>query len=67
MRQVRLGDLKVLPALIPALKTLFAEDLEEMEERRERRELRQKRTSAGDAGQEHDASVVLHAKRLKSS
>ncbi|XP_019745505.1 zinc phosphodiesterase ELAC protein 2 [Hippocampus comes] len=65
--RVRLGDLKVLPALIPALKTLFAEDLEEMEERRERRELRQKRTSDGDFGQEHDTAVVLHAKRLKSS
>ncbi|XP_049600942.1 zinc phosphodiesterase ELAC protein 2 [Syngnathus scovelli] len=67
--RVRLGDLKILPSLIPALKTLFAEELEEMEERRERRELKQKRTtlSDGDTGQENDASGVLHAKRLKSS
>ncbi|XP_057673792.1 zinc phosphodiesterase ELAC protein 2 isoform X2 [Corythoichthys intestinalis] len=39
--RVRLGDLKVLPGLTPALKTLFAVELEEMEERRERREQRQ--------------------------
>lgn len=38
--QIRFGDLKILPRLIPALKTLFAEEIEEMEERRDKRELR---------------------------
>ncbi|XP_077415133.1 zinc phosphodiesterase ELAC protein 2 isoform X2 [Vanacampus margaritifer] len=64
--RVRLGDLKVLPTLIPALKTLFAEELEEMDQRRERRELKQKWT-ASDADQEDNDSAVLHTKRLKSS
>ncbi|XP_077387185.1 zinc phosphodiesterase ELAC protein 2 [Festucalex cinctus] len=64
--RVRLRDLKVLPTLIPALKTLFAEELEEMEERRERRELKQKWTTS-DADHDDDAAAVLHTKRLKSS
>ena len=38
--QIRFGDLKILPRLIPALKTLFAEEIGEMEERRDKRELR---------------------------
>uniref|UniRef100_A0A671X356 Zinc phosphodiesterase ELAC protein 2 n=1 Tax=Sparus aurata TaxID=8175 RepID=A0A671X356_SPAAU len=38
--RIRFGDLKILPRLIPALKTLFAEEIEEMEERRDKRELR---------------------------
>ncbi|XP_072298787.1 zinc phosphodiesterase ELAC protein 2 [Eucyclogobius newberryi] len=42
--KVRFRDLQLLPALTPALKTLFAEDLSEMEEERERRELRNPRT-----------------------
>lgn len=41
--QIRFGDFKILPKLIPALKTLFADVLDEMEERRERRELRNPR------------------------
>ncbi|XP_078257062.1 zinc phosphodiesterase ELAC protein 2 isoform X2 [Rhinoraja longicauda] len=39
--RVRFGDFKVVPKLIPSLKTLFADEIEEMEERREKRELRQ--------------------------
>uniref|UniRef100_A0A4W6E6A3 Zinc phosphodiesterase ELAC protein 2 n=1 Tax=Lates calcarifer TaxID=8187 RepID=A0A4W6E6A3_LATCA len=39
--RIRFGDLKILPRLIPAVKTLFADDIEEMEERRERRERRE--------------------------
>ncbi|XP_072098212.1 zinc phosphodiesterase ELAC protein 2 [Mobula birostris] len=39
--RVRFADFKVLPKLIPSLKTLFADEIEEMEERREKRELRQ--------------------------
>uniref|UniRef100_A0A3Q2CC61 Zinc phosphodiesterase ELAC protein 2 n=1 Tax=Cyprinodon variegatus TaxID=28743 RepID=A0A3Q2CC61_CYPVA len=42
-------DFKTLPKLIPALKTLFAEELEEMEERRERRELRNPKGVSNDA------------------
>ena len=38
--QICRRDFRTLPRLIPALKTLFAEEIEEMEERRERRELR---------------------------
>ncbi|MED6240045.1 Zinc phosphodiesterase ELAC protein 2 [Ataeniobius toweri] len=41
-------DFKILPKLIPALKTLFAEELEEMEERREKRELRNPRGSSNE-------------------
>uniref|UniRef100_A0A7N8WLQ1 Zinc phosphodiesterase ELAC protein 2 n=1 Tax=Mastacembelus armatus TaxID=205130 RepID=A0A7N8WLQ1_9TELE len=44
--RIRFGDVKILPRLIPALKTLFAEDIGEMEERRERRELRHARESS---------------------
>ncbi|MEQ2167117.1 hypothetical protein GOODEAATRI_000851 [Goodea atripinnis] len=45
-------DFKILPKLIPALKTLFAEELEEMEERREKRELRNPRGSSNEVGSE---------------
>ncbi|XP_054463315.1 zinc phosphodiesterase ELAC protein 2 [Anoplopoma fimbria] len=41
--RIGFGDFKILPRLIPALKTLFAEEIGEMEERRERRELRNPR------------------------
>ncbi|XP_071321186.1 zinc phosphodiesterase ELAC protein 2 isoform X2 [Trachinotus anak] len=44
--RIRYTDFKILPRLIPALKTLFAEAIEEMEERRERRELRYPRGSS---------------------
>uniref|UniRef100_A0A8C2WPS4 Zinc phosphodiesterase ELAC protein 2 n=1 Tax=Cyclopterus lumpus TaxID=8103 RepID=A0A8C2WPS4_CYCLU len=44
--QICFGDFKTLPRLIPALKTLFAEEIGEMEGRREKRELRQPRGSA---------------------
>ncbi|XP_061557276.1 zinc phosphodiesterase ELAC protein 2 [Phycodurus eques] len=80
--RVCLRDLKVLPGLIPALKTLFAVELEEMEERRERRELKQQKwattsdgnaelmdgdTSRGAKRDQADDSSALHTKRLKSS
>ncbi|XP_061702705.1 zinc phosphodiesterase ELAC protein 2 isoform X2 [Syngnathoides biaculeatus] len=80
--RVCLRDLKILPGLIPALKTLFAEELEEMEERRERRELKQQKlatTSDGNAElidgdssrcakrEQVDDASALHTKRLKSS
>ncbi|XP_034151540.1 zinc phosphodiesterase ELAC protein 2 isoform X2 [Esox lucius] len=39
--RIRFGDFKILPRLIPPLKSLFAEEIGEMEERREKRELRQ--------------------------
>nr|XP_057904407.1 zinc phosphodiesterase ELAC protein 2 isoform X3 [Doryrhamphus excisus] len=76
--RVRLGDLKVLPGLVPALKSLFAEELEEMEERRERRELKQQRAVDSDvtvemkevqrghgAKRDQEDAVTLESKRLK--
>ncbi|KAM7387533.1 hypothetical protein PAMA_009920 [Pampus argenteus] len=54
-------DFKILPRLIPALKTLFAEDIGEMEERRERRELKLCRESGFYVNSEQktsDAAVV---------
>lgn len=72
--QVHFGHFKILPRLIPALKTLFAEEIGEMEERRERRELRHPR--GGDAtrpvkrDQEEEAAAAAHdveTKRLRRS
>lgn len=51
--QIRVGDFRVLPRLIPPLKALFADEIEEMQERRGRRELRVKGLAQepnGDAG-----------------
>ncbi|XP_020496658.2 zinc phosphodiesterase ELAC protein 2 [Labrus bergylta] len=45
--RIRFGDFKILPGLSPALKALFADEIEEMEERREKRELRQPRGGGG--------------------
>ncbi|XP_061837458.1 zinc phosphodiesterase ELAC protein 2 isoform X3 [Nerophis lumbriciformis] len=74
--RVRPGHLKVLPRLIPALKTLFAEELEEMEERRERRELKQQRAGYSDkpkevqmgrgAKRDQEYAATPENKRLKS-
>ncbi|XP_022595167.1 zinc phosphodiesterase ELAC protein 2 [Seriola dumerili] len=50
--RVRCGDFKILPRLIPALKTLFAEEIGGMEERRERRELRHPRGSSSEGNSE---------------
>ncbi|XP_072225105.1 zinc phosphodiesterase ELAC protein 2 [Leuresthes tenuis] len=74
------GDFKILPKLIPALKTLFAEELGEMEERREKRELRNPRGSGAQAAggafelgrgakrdQEEAATHSVDAKKLKTS
>lgn len=75
--QIRFGHFKILPRLIPALKTLFAEEIGEMEERRERRELRhprgtgeQKTTDAGRRAKRDQQEAPTHdveTKRLKSS
>lgn len=75
--QVHLGNFKILPKLIPALKTLFAEEIGEMEERRERRELRHLRGSSelkmSDMGrcakrdQQEATTHDVETKRLKTS
>ncbi|KAI3359484.1 hypothetical protein L3Q82_013880 [Scortum barcoo] len=80
--RIRFGDFKILPRLIPALKTLFAEDIEEMEERRERRELKHSRGGGWEASSERTTADVergakrdqeeaetqdVEAKRLKTS
>ncbi|KAJ4931668.1 hypothetical protein JOQ06_010109 [Pogonophryne albipinna] len=62
-------DFKILPRLIPALKTLFAEDIGEMEERRE---LRNPRGSSSEASSEQKmadegrAPRSVETKRLKT-
>uniref|UniRef100_A0A665TAZ6 Zinc phosphodiesterase ELAC protein 2 n=1 Tax=Echeneis naucrates TaxID=173247 RepID=A0A665TAZ6_ECHNA len=70
------GDLKILPRLIPALKTLFAEEIEEMEERREKRELKHPRGSSSERNmtgraakreQEEAATHIVETKRQKTS
>ncbi|XP_063759074.1 zinc phosphodiesterase ELAC protein 2 isoform X2 [Eleginops maclovinus] len=62
--RMRFGDFKILPRLIPALKTLFAEDIGEMEERREKRELRNPRGSSSEApGEQKTADAGKGAKR----
>lgn len=80
--QIGFGDFKILPRLIPALKTLFAEEIGEMEERRERRELRHPRGSSSEGSseqkttdvgrsvkrdQEETATNSTQTKRLKTS
>ncbi|KAK7938729.1 hypothetical protein WMY93_002055 [Mugilogobius chulae] len=73
--KVRFGHLKLLPALTPALKALFAEDLTEMEEERERRELRNPKPQKSDdlqtaGGAKREADTVTtetQNKRLKAS
>ncbi|KAM9345998.1 zinc phosphodiesterase ELAC protein 2 [Symphorus nematophorus] len=81
--RIRFGDFKILPRLIPALKTLFAEEIGEMEERRERRELRNLRGGSGfelnsepktsdvsraaKRDQEEAATHYVETKRLKTS
>lgn len=52
--RTRFGDFKILPKLVPALKTLFAEVIGEMEERRERRELRNLRESSSEMNSEQN-------------
>lgn len=80
--RTRFGDFKILPKLIPALKTLFAEEIGEMEERRERRELKNPRGSSSEVNseqttadesrgakrdQEEAAAHNVEMKRLKMS
>uniref|UniRef100_A0A3P8TN26 Zinc phosphodiesterase ELAC protein 2 n=1 Tax=Amphiprion percula TaxID=161767 RepID=A0A3P8TN26_AMPPE len=61
------GDFKILPKLIPALKTLFAEEIGEMEERREKREMRNPRGSgahwAGEPKTSGGSEIDRGAKR----
>ncbi|XP_035768491.1 zinc phosphodiesterase ELAC protein 2 [Neolamprologus brichardi] len=81
--RIRFDDSKIIPKLIPALKTLFAEELGEMEERRERREMRYPRGSSSEVTSEHktgapdvgrgakrdqeETAAHVETKRLKSS
>ncbi|XP_019115990.1 zinc phosphodiesterase ELAC protein 2 [Larimichthys crocea] len=73
--RIRFGDFKILPKLIPALKTLFAEEIGEMEERRERRELRHPKGSvemadtsrAAKRDQEGAPTHAVETKRLRTS
>lgn len=80
--QIRFGDFKTLPRLIPALQTLFAADIGEMEERREKRELKnsrgsgfdlnneqQQQTSGGTKRDQEEAATThyVETKRLKTS
>lgn len=81
--QIRFDDSKIIPKLIPALKTLFAEELGEMEERRERREMRYPRGSSSEVTSEHktgapdvgrgakrdqeETAAHVETKRLKTS
>uniref|UniRef100_A0AAX7VYA0 Zinc phosphodiesterase ELAC protein 2 n=1 Tax=Astatotilapia calliptera TaxID=8154 RepID=A0AAX7VYA0_ASTCA len=81
--RIRFDDSKIIPKLIPALKTLFAEELGEMEERRERREMRYPRGSSSEVTSEHktgapdvgrgakrdqeETAAHVETKRLKTS
>ncbi|KAM9780012.1 zinc phosphodiesterase ELAC protein 2 [Neosynchiropus ocellatus] len=71
--RIPLADLKSVPKLIPALKTLFAEEIEAMEERRGRRELKQMASSGSllELGLKRDpepsSDVEEQKKRLKTS
>ncbi|KAM8845937.1 zinc phosphodiesterase ELAC protein 2 [Spinachia spinachia] len=77
--RIRFSDFKILPRLVPALKTLFAEEISEMEVRRERREMRNPRGSGSpeataphaDRGARRDREEAepqgQHAKRPKTS
>lgn len=69
--RISLGDVKLLPQLVPALKALFAEDIEEMEERRDRRELKGLRGSGFDesnrGAKREQEEQQEERKRLKTS
>ncbi|XP_062294572.1 zinc phosphodiesterase ELAC protein 2 [Scomber scombrus] len=54
--RIRFGDFKILPRLIPALQTLFAEEIGEMEGRREKRELKHSRGGSFDLNSEQKTS-----------
>ncbi|XP_075942704.1 zinc phosphodiesterase ELAC protein 2 isoform X1 [Anarhichas minor] len=60
--RIRFGDFKILPGLIPALKTLFAEEIGEMEGRREKRELR---NPGGSVSEVEKTPDVSRAKRVQ--
>ncbi|XP_034045567.1 zinc phosphodiesterase ELAC protein 2 isoform X2 [Thalassophryne amazonica] len=68
--RIRFGDLKVLPRLIPVLKTLFAGEIEEMEERRQKREWKTGSGlmfSQGDKREQEEAATENQdTKRLKA-
>ncbi|KAM8724851.1 zinc phosphodiesterase ELAC protein 2 isoform 1-T1 [Acanthopagrus schlegelii] len=59
--RIRFGDLKILPRLIPALKTLFAEEIGEMEGRRDKRELRNLAGSSFEVNYEGKTSDTSRA------
>lgn len=63
LHQIRFGDLKLLPKLTPALKTLFAEEIGEMEERREKRELRHPKGGISEINSEQKMTRVEEAGR----
>lgn len=72
--QIRFGHLKMIPKLIPALKTLFQEEIGEMEERREKRHLRENvkqlkttSTKRDQEEEEEEASCSSETKKLKTS
>ncbi|XP_037333350.2 zinc phosphodiesterase ELAC protein 2 isoform X2 [Pungitius pungitius] len=69
--RIRFSDFKILPRLVPALKTLFAEEIGEMEVRRERRELRNPRGSGSSEATRRDREEAepqgQQAKRPKIS
>ncbi|KAL6102446.1 elac2 [Pungitius sinensis] len=69
--RIRFSDFKILPRLVPALKTLFAEEIGEMEVRRERRELRNPRGSGSSEATRRDREEAepqgQQAKRPKTS
>ncbi|XP_037544598.1 zinc phosphodiesterase ELAC protein 2 [Nematolebias whitei] len=73
--RIRFTDFQTLPKLIPALKSLFAEELEELEERREKRELKSSRGGGEQnwsevergAKREQEEATDEDAKRLKLS
>ncbi|XP_028268720.1 zinc phosphodiesterase ELAC protein 2 isoform X2 [Parambassis ranga] len=74
--KIRFGDFKTVPKLIPALKTLFAEELGEMEEKRDRRELKNLRGSGAELAwveqgakrnQEEPVTHHIDIKRMKTS
>ncbi|XP_072560984.1 zinc phosphodiesterase ELAC protein 2 isoform X1 [Paramormyrops kingsleyae] len=70
--KVGLGDVGIIPKMVPSLKALFAEEIGEMEERREKRErrdLRQRDAETGNGSKREleEASQELESKRLKAS
>ncbi|XP_008327390.1 zinc phosphodiesterase ELAC protein 2 isoform X1 [Cynoglossus semilaevis] len=77
--RISFADFKIIPRLIPALKTLFAVDLEEMTERREKREMKTHKGNVSEMNgphpntacgskrvQEEGGDVNVEEKRMKT-